>query len=431
MKCKGRQPKHATVNWSLATAAAGGSCPAGALANDRPLVLPVDTGSPEMAGFGSKIGWWLSAVALADVLNRSTVFSAGYEGVRDLRHIDPAVPSKTGYNLAEIGRLVHLPSRLRFMRTSSDKCEWMRGGDYVPDPLFDLPARDMYYLPETAYWQWGVWERRERLRDTVVPRVCASRAAFLGAYALAQAELRPKCNLSNPAPRTYLTLHSRRRARARARAREELAHSAPEDVFEDTLEAVARIHQLTRLPWLVLSENATSAELLRARLELMGVATVRRTAVDGSGGHGGCVIGSSTSGGRPGSALSKEGRLVRDFFAIADSSGTLVDSRLIPGWVDSVFSTVAAPTGSAPLMVAAERSQTRQRVTRAELLGQGHDGRAVPNILSGNNVLNWRLFANGNQPLRNVFFADTKNLSSFRRDGMDAFVQAVVARSRT
>ena len=117
---KGRVPSacfqpHTWAGWKR-----GGACPPLVIDPQRPLRSINPTGpGPETSGFGNRLGWLLSASAVADVLNRSLYTIWANRTARQ----DPAVPK--GYSLAEIEGAVHLPSRLRFVTPQSGGCREM------------------------------------------------------------------------------------------------------------------------------------------------------------------------------------------------------------------------------------------------------------------------------------------------------------------
>ena len=181
---------------------------------------------------------------------------------------------------------------------------------------------DFYYVPE-AFWQvWTHWKTR------FVPQ-CVSRTKFLQTYARVQAQLRPKLDLQNPSPRSYLALHWRRRG----------TPFPGERLLRGTEQVVEAISSATNLPWIVFTENVTHEREIRQVLaDVLGVPVLTR------------VSPQSADGPAP---WSRERLLLRDYFAIADSSGIAVDTgrqASVMAWVDSSMSTVAAVHGGTPLI---------------------------------------------------------------------------------
>ena len=313
---KGRVPSacfqpHTWTGWTR-----GGACPSLVVDPLRPLrsIDPTGRGSPETAGFGNRLGWLLSASAVAEVLNRSLYTIWADRTARQ----DPAVPK--GYSLAEVEDAIHLPSRLRFVSPQSGGCRAMQEADIIPSVPGSMP--DFYYVPE-AFWQmWTHWQTR------FVPQ-CVSRAEFLQAYARVQAQLRPKFDLQNPRPRSYLALHWRRRG----------TPFPGERLLRGTEEVVAAISSATNLPWVVFTENATHEQEIRHVL-----ANVLRVPV--------LARGPPQSAEAP-APWSLERLLLRDYFALSDASGIIVDTgkqATTMAWVDSSMSTVAAVHGGTPLI---------------------------------------------------------------------------------
>ena len=294
------------VDWSTIAWSPGDACPTAALDPERPLRLTGGKGL-QSAGFGSKLGWWISAAAVAEVLNR-TVSSPLLHAVRNPGKTDPGVPAS--YNFSRLHELMSFPARLRLGVEGSGAplvITGRDGGDTLPNPLWQEVARDAYYLPETMYWQWSLWDKLKPRR--FVPR-CVSRTDFFAAYNRVRAQIRPLRALRNPPPRTYLALHVRRRA----------WKWGPPVLKSETKLALVEIRRLTGLPWLVLTASQNITHGLRMFLhQHLSVRTLGRShAVAGTEyRHKGDEIGDDGS---------IEDSLVRDFFPMADSSGTLVDS---------------------------------------------------------------------------------------------------------
>ena len=135
----------------------------------------------------------------------------------------------------------------------------------------------------------------------------------------------------------------------------------PPILKSETKLALVEIQRLTGLPWLVLTASQNITHGLRMFLhQHLSVRTLGRShAVAGTEHrHEGDEIGDDGP---------IEYSLVRDFFAMADSSGTLVDSAGFganaesDAWLDTVFSTVATDCGGAPLLVPTGRSRESLR----------------------------------------------------------------------
>lgn len=303
---------------------AGSSCDAPSLLDDpQPLRTSVDRFSPEISGFGNRIGWWLSISALAEATNRSVYTTwAGPPKA----FTDPGV--KLGakeYLFQDLVASVTLPLRLRFISKAAHSA-LSKASRTIPTPPVLL--RNYYYVPKLFWFSWGVWAARGDTRHNLprLSRCGVSEEAFARAYAHVQAQFQPRVSFRRPTPHSYLVLHVRRRS----------GRIADFPLLESTIALVRAISHKTSLPWMTISANTTEASVVREALKEMNVATLEQEPPPPDASHTWSVL--------------------RDFFTFSSSSGVLIDINYgslsaYAGWVDSSLSTSAAQHGGAPLLI--------------------------------------------------------------------------------
>ena len=329
--------------------------------------------SEAQAGFGNRLGIMLTAAALGDALNRTILvtpmehWSSGrYTQGRGVRR----------YSNDLVGRAVQLPGNMHVLqvRPANQSLSifgngyqgWQRAPWWFP-PHLPIPY---LYVPELS-WEWlriwvhpatfrstaptsGVFESKDRRARVKRKVICLERSAYLASYRRVQQQLRPRYNLHNRRPWSYLVLHLRH-SRSRAdRAEGNVSVSA-----WSKIEAISRA---TLLPWLVLSDVQASRDLAELRMlrspdifALVSHAPQRESFDFAVPSESELSVG-VMAGKQPNQQGHVDGsslQTVRDFFAIANAAGVAVDVPLgfaQHKWVESSFSTVAAQAGGAPLL---------------------------------------------------------------------------------
>lgn len=247
--------------------------------------------------------------------------------------------------LEEVRSLVHLPRALRWIEDWPAK---ELNGSH-PSEVFaqlpigaadEIPVIPIRHLdfgwghPEGTWFHWQVWAKRN-----LWPQPCIGHDAFVASMRNVFRQMRPKVDLANPQPRSYLVLHWRRGDRGDTSLQDPVAFNL---TWTCALTLIARRGDL---PWLVLAENITEVPDIEERLRQHGAHIVRRESKeklrraqnhsdDGYGDEDGSSV-------RP---------VLRDFFAASASVGILFSGTRWGDWIDSSFSSMAALIGDVPLL---------------------------------------------------------------------------------
>ena len=370
-----------------------------ALAFD-PATLPDLKLLPAETGLGNRIGWYLTAAALGQALNRSVVTWLA-AGDRQGGH---------AYDTALLLRAMAWPKALRFLERDRQGPDALAYGEkakhqaaWAGAPFAMIPGKkallraargsEVSYVTSSYVpsWSWllllhyqaalgsvAIHSRQKRAEALFMPRdlhgapasalprsasACLTKQAYLAAYRTVQNEVRALVDLCNPSPRSYVAIHSRRTDRASAHnaaiGRRSTAHAGmpilrpTEHTAAQGLMAGVSLRALQTvsagvrpLPFLVVSDSARQTAAIETHLESHNFAVVRRAPR--------CP---------PAEALLEIDRhsnasamafetlaAVRDWFALWGSAGVLADvGSPWGGWAESSFSTTAALASDVPL----------------------------------------------------------------------------------
>ena len=341
-------------------------------------------------GWGNRVGWWLTASALAKALDRPAVYT-GWHGA-------PKWQGGRNYDYAEVRRVVQFPAVLRFIEDSSGAAGSVAGLPRLKwEELFGaLDAEEIPYhpkpyvndyVPETAWQMVRDWGPRRLFRWSR----CIDRARFLSEYRAVQQQLRPRIQLCNPRRRSYLAVHVRGADNGRDGTGSRPAAAAAGERAEDvpsnaTLHALASIGAASGKPWLVLSDSEATRTAVEQRLRTHSQAIAERP----------CVLPPHPDANASASAMQTLA-VLQDFFALVDSAGCVAVAGHGKGRSkvgrsfrlgESSFVTVAALAGDVPLLT------------------------PVPFALAGT-MARYELLGNGGKPMRGVFYLE--DLATFIR----------------
>ena len=144
-------------------------------------------------GLANRLGWWLTATAIAWSINSSAEIYSFWPG---------QWPSKCcNYDAYEIASLMHLPltivSRQVFNQLNATA---------VTIPFHPPPYVNDYTM-EPAWQMWGTWDA---LPGFFLQRCLTTKLRYEEAYRRAQALVQPNIELCNPPLRSYVAVHIRR-----------------------------------------------------------------------------------------------------------------------------------------------------------------------------------------------------------------------------
>lgn len=149
-------------------------------------------------GLANRLGWWLTAIAIAWSLNGSAEVYSFWPG---------QWPSKCcNYDANEIASLMHLPITIVSRRVFNQLNSSAVTIPFHPPPYFND------YIMEPAWHMWGGWDERAGL---FLRRCLTTKSRYEEAYRRAQALVRPRIELCNPPPRSYVAVHIRRGDKAK------------------------------------------------------------------------------------------------------------------------------------------------------------------------------------------------------------------------
>lgn len=301
-------------------------------------------------GFGNRLLNLLTPSVYARVLHRHVItFWATPGNIDGRRHMGMRFYG----SLSELRALVMLPSELQFIEdwtaaqrhgNSSSKVFSnipLEEADYVPvNSLNRFPATIPEYTFSTPESAWEYWKSWARAGVWPAPEGCISRADFAIAFRAVFDEMRPKTDLLNPPPRSYLAMH----------LREGDKHRVSSHVAAAVQHAAQKVAQDTGLPWLVISDNDTAAVEVTSALREQGVPVLAQRAPIPE-------PAAAVSRSRTAQHHSSLRLVVRDFFALSAAAGILIQTNPFGGWIDSSFSSTAAAVGDVPLLMPTPQSK--------------------------------------------------------------------------
>lgn len=308
---------------------------------------PLIVESLQNGGWGNRIGWLLTASAMAEALTKATLLTSWRHTTIKKHCCD--------YDFDVLQRLVLFPRVLTFInRLTKNDEKRLRGQSAV---MCKLPLRSYVndYIPESS---WGIWSRCAALGH--MPGCRVSRGAYLAAYRRVQQQLRPRVDLCLPTER-YLALH----VRSGDKGNFSLSNGTVDNYTWTALEWVSARQRAW--PWLVV---ATDRRLKANVLDSMRARGWRTTSLR-------CAA-SSIEGVEPSAsslALATASTL-QDFFALKAAAAVVATVPKL--WhQESSFATVSALAGDVPLLVPFPRKRSGKRL-QYEI--QGNDGRAIRNL---------------------------------------------------
>ena len=315
-------------------------CPPTCETRGRPLrVACADT------GFGNRILNWLAPAVYGRVLHRPIVtFWATPKNTGGRRHFG----MRHYGELSALRELVDMPYDLQFIEdwpvsrrgagVSSSKAFGaltLKQSDYVPVNSLNNFPNSMpgygFFTPESAWEYWQGWAKH---RVWPAPNNCTSYAEFALAFRAVFDDFRPRIDLQNPPPRSYLAMHVREGDKRRVST----------DAAATVLRLAQHVSQRTGLSWLVISDNETAAAEVNAEMQRQGIAVLPPR------------VPLSISTASPSPPISLRA-VVRDFFALSAAAGVLLQTSPFGGWIDSSFSSTAAAVGDAPLLLPARSAK--------------------------------------------------------------------------
>ena len=345
-----------------------------------PSTLPNLKLRPADTGLGNRIGWFLTAAALGRALNRSviTYWLASDSGRARGGH---------AYDIDVMRWAVAWPKVLRFVEHDA----WSEtGGLVLPERKQLLRAAvddtllstvSSTYVPS---WSWLLWTRHSvprrqaastlsapgSLRDALAAAsrpsasACLTRQAYLSSFRAVQDEVRALVGLCNPAPQSYVAVHSRRTDRDDPTA----VRSLMAGVALRSLQTVSA--GVRPLPFLVVSDSDYHTAAIEAYLESQRFAVVRRPRTcEGPAWQNASRVAEETMG------------ALRDWFALSASAGVLVDVGGSWGsWAESSFSTTAALVGHAPLFTTRSPEACRRHNAVPRFSGACADPHELPDV---------------------------------------------------
>lgn len=378
------------------TALPGAAEHAACSCSDRPLRV-----LDNFQGWGNRIGWWLTAAALGEALQRPVV--TGWHGA-------PKTSGGRNYDYYEVRRLVQLPHRLHYLEDtiSANHSRHHRRAVHAPlratvgPPLSGSAFRHAFrnldadeiplhpkpyvndYIAEPAYEMITSWGRRGLFP---LP-ACLTRSAFLSAFLRVGAQLQPSADVAAclPPRGSYLALHVRRGDKAAAiskavaggKTRRATARARPPgsaDLFDDT-RTWSALGQVTKgapsLPWLVVSDSTATRNEAAKRLRDAGASEVRLRCIPRA---------SPDNRHRP--LANMTAAVLTDFFALGNAAGVvaIAPNSVNQGLAESSFATVAALAADLPHLTPAPFSE-------AGKMGA------------------YEMHGNHGRPMRGVFFLD-------------------------
>ena len=399
------------------------SKPAHTICNDvRPLRV-----RDNFQGLGNRIGWWLTAAAVGEALQRPAVYT-GWHGA-------PRWQGGRNYDYSTIRRVVQFPRILEFLEDSLNATTAEHQSGFSSrrrfDELFRSIADDEIpyhprpyvndYVPEPAWQMVHAWGSR----GIFSPARCMNRTGFLSAYRRVQEQVRPKVDLCNPPPRSYIALHVRNADNTRPGPRSrrgapatgskmafgrtnplqdtpayQALHLHTAEPLQDgaalignaTLSVLQAVHRASSLPWLVLSDTAVARRATEARLAAAGLRLLERqaSACDSAPKTG--VLNSSAYG---------TWQALRDFFGLLDAAGSIAVASYGKGRAKSSAMTTH-PLGESSFVTVASLAGDLPLLTPAPMASAG-------------TMAKYQVQGNAGNPMRGIFFLDD----------LDVFVRAL------
>lgn len=284
-------------------------------------------GSTPDTGMGNRLSKLISFAGIGESLDRHVLAFWATPGNTNMK----AHRGRRFYGgLDEVRSLMHLPRALHWTEDWSDEAlngtssgsalekVALEAADLIPTGL--LRGLEFGWgHPEGTWFYWQCWAHQNKW-----PSPCVDRVTFFARMRDVYDQIRPRTNLSNPPPRSYLVLHWRRGDRGN------VALSDPGSYNLTWTCAQTLITRRADLPWLVVADNATAIPEIEAQLMQRGARIVERTPSQSAEGSV-----------RP---------VIRDFFAMSASVGILFSGARFGRWIDSSFSSMAAFVGDVPLL---------------------------------------------------------------------------------
>ena len=211
-------------------------------------------------GLANRLGWWLTATAIAWSINSSAEIYSFWPG---------QWPSKCcNYDAYEIASLMHLPltivSRQVFNQLNATA---------VTIPFHPPPYVNDYTM-EPAWHMWGAWDA---LPGFFLQRCLTTRLRYEEAYRRAQALVQPNIELCNPPRRSYVAVHIRRGDKARTASiylsRKNATHD-PRNNLTGTPQMWKLLSSIAAarpdMSWLFLSDSRAARREAEARAQANG-----------------------------------------------------------------------------------------------------------------------------------------------------------------
>ena len=211
-------------------------------------------------GLANRLGWWLTATAIAWSINSSAEIYSFWPG---------QWPSKCcNYDAYEIASLMHLPltivSRQVFNQLNATA---------VTIPFHPPPYVNDYTM-EPAWQMWGTWDA---LPGFFLQRCLTTKLRYEEAYRRAQALVQPSIELCNPPRRSYVAVHIRRGDKGRTAS----LYFARKNATNDPRNSPTGTPQMWKLlsiiaaarpdlSWLFLSDSRTARREAEARAQANG-----------------------------------------------------------------------------------------------------------------------------------------------------------------
>jgi len=320
-------------------------------------------------GFGNRLGWWLSAATVGEVLGRPvyTYWNLASEGRAQSKH--------GGYNWQLMQQLMTFPESLHFVDNNDTLCLFKQNtGEQSCCKQFDQlsyeeipfhPRLKMWYVndytmePSFKMWE-GYAKHGTRCSQSGYP--CAidksfgaiwapgniSKETYMNAYRDVALQVQPRKDLCTPSRRSYLVVHLRR-------------GDVGDPGLDSVMESFIKLKSLD-LPVMVVSNRKDAAIDLEQKLLKAGHRITNRS----------CLPSDLVEHPRDFNTAG----LLQDFFGMSRAAGIIVSARHNG---ESSVSTVASEVGQTPLLI----PRGDQNPQLLQWMHQGNDGRPLSNLYFG------------------------------------------------